>query len=506
MAWNNGSLTNQQVKDMQAWYGTTADGKWGSGSTAAAGGRDAGSAYSLYSSNYKKYSSYADYSKYSSGGTQSSSTGSGGGSSTGGSAGGLTTAQIKEMQNWYGTTADGIWGKNSTSAAGGRTANTAYNLYKAQKGSYSSYADYMGGGSTGGSQSSSTGSSGGTGGSSGGYTGSGYNNGGLTDAQIREMQNYYGTTADGKWGKNSSAAAGGLSAADAWNQYQNSLTTPDTGESGYGYDNGYDSGYDSGYDYSGPMSYGDYLQRVGGDDYQAAVQKAIEAQVQAATEQYNSQIENAGKDYEENARRAYVNKMMAQRNMDQELAANGVYGGMADSQRIATETNYENDLTAMTNQYQSTISELQQAITSAKLAGDAQAAEAMANYLSQVQAQYASYLQNERSIQAEIDMFNRQLAAQQAQAAAAAAASAGGGASGGHSGGGSSGGGYDNGGLTDAQIRQMQQALGVTVDGKWGAQSSAAAGGMSAQEAWQAYQQANRGNIVDSVLAKYYGQ
>ena len=505
MAWNNGSYNANTIKEMQSWYGTTADGKWGQNSSAAAGGRGVDDAYTLWSNSKRYYGSYSDYQNRGS---------SGGGSSSGGSQSsstGINRNTIKEMQNWYGTTADGIWGKNSTAAAGGMSVDDAYNLWSNSRRYYGSYSDYQSRGSSGGSQSS-TGSSG----STGGYTGSGYNNGGLTDAQIREMQNYYGVSADGKWGKNSSAAAGGLSAADAWNRYQSSLpsSVPDAGyDDGYdgGYDGGYDSGADSGYDYSGPMSYGDYLQRVGGDDYQAAVQKAIEAQVQAATEQYNSQIENAGKDYEENARRAYVNKMMAQRNMDQELAANGVYGGMADSQRIATETNYENDLTAMTNQYQSTISELQQAITSAKLAGDAQAAEAMASYLSQVQAQYASYLQNERSIQAEIDMFNRQLAAQQAQQAqAAAAASAGGGASGGYSGGGSSGGysggGYDNGGLTEAQIRQMQQALGVTADGKWGAQSSAAADGMSALEAWQAYQQANRGNIVDSVLARYYGR
>ena len=284
------------------------------------------------------------------------------------------------------------------------------------------------------------------------------------------MQNYYGTAADGKWGQNSSAAAGGLSAADAWNRYQSSLTTPDTG--------GYDTGYDTGYDYSGPMSYSDYLQRVGGDDYQAAVQKAIEAQVQAATDQYNSQIENAGKDYEENARRAYINKMMSQRNMDQELAANGVYGGMADSQRIASETNYENDLTDLTNQYQATIGQLQQAITSAQLAGDAQAAEAMANYLSQVQAQYASYLQNERSIQAEIDMFNRQLAAQQAQEARAAAYSGGSSSSGSSSGGYSSG--YSGGGSSyDAEVAALQQELNaiganLVVDGIMGPKTQAA--------------------------------
>ena len=481
------ALSAQQVKDMQSWYGTKADGIWGKNSTTAAGGRDAGSAYSLYASNKNRYSSYTDYMSYGGGRNTGSSSGGSQSSSTG-STGSLTTAQIKEMQSWYGTAADGIWGKNSTAAASGMGANAAYTMYLNNKSKYGSYST-MKNALNGGSQSSSAGSSGSTGGSSGGYsggyTGSGYNNGGLTDAQIKEMQNYYGTAADGKWGQNSSAAAGGLSAADAWNRYQSSLTTPDTG--------GYDTGYDTGYDYSGPMSYSDYLQRVGGDDYQAAVQKAIEAQVQAATDQYNSQIENAGKDYEENARRAYINKMMSQRNMDQELAANGVYGGMADSQRIASETNYENDLTDLTNQYQATIGQLQQAITSAQLAGDAQAAEAMANYLSQVQAQYASYLQNERSIQAEIDMFNRQLAAQQAQEARAASYSGGssGGSSGGYSGGYSGGGGYNNGGLTTAQIMEMQQALGVTTDGKWGSQSMAAADGMSAQEAWQAYQQAN---------------
>ena len=463
------ALNSQQIKDMQSWYGTTADGIWGQNSTAAASGMGVNSAYTMYQNNKDKYSSYSAMKSATNGGSQSSSSGSAGS--------GLTTAQIKEMQSWYGTTADGIWGQNSTAAASGMGVNSAYTMYLNNKGKYGSYAA-MKNATNGGSQSSSSGSTGGSsGGYSGGYTGSGYNNGGLTDAQIREMQNYYGTTADGKWGQNSSAAAGGLSAADAWNRYQSSMTTPDTG--------GYDTGYDTGYDYSGSMSYSDYLRRVGGDDYQAAVQKAIEAQVQAATDQYNSQIENAGKDYEEAARRAYVSKMMSQRNMDQELAANGVYGGMADSQRIASETSYENDLTNLTSQYQSTIADLQQAITSAQLAGDAQAAEAMANYLSQVQAQYASYLQNERSIQAEIDMFNRQLAAQQAQAAQSAAYSSGGS---GYSGGYSGGGGYNNGGLTTAQIMEMQRALGVTADGKWGSQSMAAADGMSAQEAWNAYQ------------------
>lgn len=433
------ALTSQQIKDMQSWYGAKADGIWGNKSSTAAGGRSAGEAYSLYSSNKGRYSSYTNYMSYGGG----RNTGTSGGTQSSGS--GINANTIKEMQKWYGVTSDGIWGSKSTAAAGGKNVNDAYTLWK-NNSRYGTYSDYQNRNS----------------GSQGSGSGSGFYNGGLSDSQIKEMQNYYGVTADGMWGSKSSSAAGGLRATDAWNAYQESL-------SGQGYG---DYDYDSGYDYSGPMSYADYLRRVGGDDYQAAVQAAIEAQVQAATDQYNSQIESAGKDYEENARRAYISKMMSQRNMDQELAANGVYGGMADSQRIASETDYENNITDLTNQYQATIGQLQQAITSAKLAGDAQAAEAMANYLSQVQAQYASYLQNERSIQAEVDMFNRQLAAQQAQEARAASYS--GGSSGGRSGGsGYSGSGYS---AETATLQRELNAMGanLAVDGIMGPKTQAA--------------------------------
>lgn len=45
--------------------------------------------------------------------------------------------------------------------------------------------------------------------------------------------------------------------------------------------------------------------------------------------------------------------------------------------------------------------------------------------------------------------------------------------------------GYNNGSLTTSQIIQMQQALGVTADGKWGPATQAAAGGLSADAAWE---------------------
>lgn len=216
------------------------------------------------------------------------------------------------------------------------------------------------------------GSYGGSYGSSGGYSGSGYNNGGLSADQVRQMQEYYGTTADGLWGVNSKAAAGGMSAAEAWNAYREALAQDEL---------------------NGDMSWENFLDRMGGTDYEQRLRDAVNAQVQQAVNDYNRQIEQAGTSHEEAARRAYINKMLSQRNMEQELAASGVYGGMADSQRIAAEADYQNDLTDLETQYNETMAQLRQAITAARLSGDAQIAEQMANYLSQVQSEYRNYLQ-----------------------------------------------------------------------------------------------------------------
>ncbi len=216
------------------------------------------------------------------------------------------------------------------------------------------------------------GSYGGSSGSSGSYSGSGYNNGGLSADQIRQMQEYYGTTADGLWGANSKAAAGGMSAAEAWNAYREALAQDEL---------------------NGDMSWENFLDRMGGTDYERRLRDAVNAQVQQAVNDYNRQIEQAGTSHEEAARRAYINKMLSQRNMEQELAASGVYGGMADSQRIAAEADYQNDLTDLETQYNDTMAQLRQAITAARLSGDAQIAEQMANYLSQVQSEYRNYLQ-----------------------------------------------------------------------------------------------------------------
>lgn len=260
------------------------------------------------------------------------------------------------------TSASGGTTKSGGTSSGGNLAGGAGGVASAVAGAVRDAAKNVAQGSY----------SGGSYGGSGSYSGSGYNNGGLTADQVRQMQEYYGTTADGLWGANSTAAAGGMSAAEAWNAYREALAQDEL---------------------NGDMSWENFLESMGGSDYEQRLRDAVNARVQQAVNDYNRQIEQAGTSYEDAARRAYINKMLSRRNMDQELAASGVYGGMADSQRIAAEADYQNDLTDLETQYNDTMAQLQQAITAARLSGDAQIAEQMATYLSQVQSEYRSYMQ-----------------------------------------------------------------------------------------------------------------
>lgn len=73
-----------------------------------------------------------------------------------------------------------------------------------------------------------------------------YSNGSLTNEQVKQLQRYYGVTADGKWGTNSKKAAGGLTADQAWAKYSK----------------GQKSGYSMGYDEL-KRTISDYMNRGG---------------------------------------------------------------------------------------------------------------------------------------------------------------------------------------------------------------------------------------------------
>ena len=76
--------------------------------------------------------------------------------------------------------------------------------------------------------------------------------------------------------------------------------------------------------------------------------------------------------------------------------------------------------------------------------------------------------------------------------------------SGGSSGGGSTGkkkGSYSNGSLTNEQVKQLQKYYGVSQDGKWGANSKKAAGGLTADQAWAKYQGGGKYENVGNLAA-----
>ena len=267
---------------------------------------------------------------------------------TGGVFNAQTRAAVRDYQQRNGLAVDGVAGSQTLGALG------------------------IGGGSTGGSNYGGSNSYGGSAG------GGGYNNSGLTTDQIVEMQNYYGTKADGLWGQNSTAAAGNLNAQQAWQQYQQQkqqqaqqqmqeMLMPSM------------------------MGFEDFYNRMGGADFEKMLRENINASVQQAVNSYEAQKQETEQDAQEMARQAYVAKLLGEKNMAQRLAAGGYAGGMAESAMLESETNYQNNLAEIQRQRQRALDEIQRAIDNARLTGDMEMANQLADYMAQVQSYYSDY-------------------------------------------------------------------------------------------------------------------
>ncbi|MBQ9836485.1 MAG: peptidoglycan-binding protein [Oscillospiraceae bacterium] len=246
-------------------------------------------------------------------------------------------------------------------------------------------------------------------GSGGSTAGGGYNNSGLTTDQIVEMQNYYGTAADGLWGQNSTAAAGGLNAQQAWQQYQQQKQQQAQQQM-------QETMMPS------MMGFEDFYNRMGGADFEKMLRENINASVQQAVNSYEAQKQETEQDAQEMARQAYVAKLLGEKNMAQRLAAGGYAGGMAESAMLESETNYQNNLAEIQRQRQRALDEIQRAIDNARLTGDMEMANQLADYMAQVQSYYSDYY--DQMLSQQMQMQRAQAEAAQAEAAQAAASAA----------------------------------------------------------------------------------
>lgn len=275
----------------------------------------------------------------------------------------------------------------------------------------------------------------------------------------------------------------------------------------------------------------DYAGAMGYDENKRYIQDAIKASVEQAIMGYQKQIADTERSAEEAARQAFIAKKLGERNLDQKLAAGGYAGGAADSQRIAQETNYQNQLSQMNRMKEDTIAEIQRAIEASKLSGNLQEAQQLQELMMQLQTQWQGYVDNwvaqnnenvrylqqlglqqdqmqyEREQTQRADAYNRAMTSIAAGIMPGAEELAAAGittdTARGFLGWETPGAqlpanqtvdqprvpGYNNGGLTSEQIRNLQQYYGLMPDGYWGPQSKSTTG-MDAVSAWNEMQSA----------------
>ena len=123
---------------------------------------------------------------------------------------------------------------------------------------------------------------------------------------------------------------------------------------------------------------------------QRAAQEAATAQAVNELEGRRTETENA---YLDLYRQAYIDRMNAQKNIGQRMAAQGVTGGAAESTLLGLENGYADTLRRAEQSRIGELGTLERAITDARLSGELQSAQALAEAQRNRTDRYASVLQ-----------------------------------------------------------------------------------------------------------------
>ena len=329
---------------------------------------------------------------------------------------------------------------------------------------------------------------------------SGYDNGGLTAEQIKAMQRFYGTNADGMWGANSTAAAGGKTAADAWNAYQTALREqleqqqqqqqqqgqqPGTGTPGTGTPLP-----------SAPAgSTGKITADVSGmrdllDQWLSAAKQQQEAAINYGVEQGVNELRRAEEDaqqqYQAQQDQINIDEARAKDNQALYAEARGDRGGIGAAQYDSIMNAAAQNRLTVSQQQTKLSTDTARQIADLRAQGEYKKADAVLELTQRYLTQLMSLEQWALNYQMDVAQFNLQLEKWQADYALSLAKLKGtstGGASSGGSGGTSYGGsgGTSSGGsgvnpsaMTSAEVKEWQRKLGVTADGIWGPNTQAA--------------------------------
>ena len=337
---------------------------------------------------------------------------------------------------------------------------------------------------------------------------SGYDNGGLTAEQIKAMQRFYGTNADGMWGANSTAAAGGKTATDAWNAYQTALREQLEQEQQQQQQQGQQPG--TGTPGTGtPLpgapagSTGKVTADVSGmrdllDQWLSAAKQQQEAAINYGVEQGVNELRRAEEDaqqqYQAQQDQINIDEARAKDNQALYAEARGDRGGIGAAQYDSIMNAAAQNRLTVSQQQTKLSTDTARQIADLRAQGEYKKADAVLELTQRYLTQLMSLEQWALNYQMDVAQFNLQLEKWQAEYALSLAklkgtstggASSGGsggtsyGGSGGTSSGGSGGTSYGGSGvnpsaMTSAEVKEWQRKLGVTADGIWGPNTQAA--------------------------------
>ena len=159
------------------------------------------------------------------------------------------------------------------------------------------------------------------------------------------------------------------------------------------------------------------LYRTRDDDAYDRERAAREAAVQQAVNTLEGTREDARERYSELFRQLYLDKMRAQKNLNERLAAYGVTGGAAETTRLGYDTAYEDALRQGEQERIAALGDIDRAIADARLTGDIENANAAAKAARERTDAYADALRYLINRQDNLDAQREKTAREDADAA-----------------------------------------------------------------------------------------
>ena len=167
--------------------------------------------------------------------------------------------------------------------------------------------------------------------------------------------------------------------AAAWKHYDdlaNKKATPAASTGGT--TGGTNASYAAAADRAQSDLYSQYIKALKEQQRAAELQK--KAQIDAAVGRLEAMRPGLKTQYEQGAQQAYIQSMLAKRDLPQQLAAQGLSGGLAESSNLALDTAYQQSRNDLLSDYNAAVNDLDSDIAQVRASGDLSLADTALEY------------------------------------------------------------------------------------------------------------------------------